>query len=246
MASALDNEIDHLVDQYLQVGASPTGGGGTRFVTSVERNAGGGTRPLSQYASPPVAVPYLEEYTAEGRSISASSTGVNSAYRRICLWANRKHFRLEKQRNEAAEREMAQCSFTPNTNTSERRWHAVEQPSPLYRDNRAWGYDEFITRHEEARTQREAQKRFEEEFWGSPGDKWRPHTTIPEPFELGRPLKFVIKSLESPYQRVAPVVKRQPDDVSSIEPPSVPTGLFSMKSSTAITQHSPSRNRPPA
>lgn len=171
-------------------------------------------------------------------SMSTMSAGGN-AYRRINMWSVRKQSRLEKQRREAEEEKLKECTFRPLRPTVDCDASLLE-PSAIYKDNKSWGFDAFVDRYVEARRKKDEETRYVEEYWASPGDKWKPQRTVPEPFELGQPAKnhYGISCLRSPFDTLAPKLRPQHYATpSTIEAPAVPSGTFSLRSSTAVIEH---------
>eukprot|EP00672_Neobodo_designis_P018558 CAMPEP_0174837506 /NCGR_PEP_ID=MMETSP1114-20130205/6792_1 /TAXON_ID=312471 /ORGANISM="Neobodo designis, Strain CCAP 1951/1" /LENGTH=375 /DNA_ID=CAMNT_0016071573 /DNA_START=57 /DNA_END=1184 /DNA_ORIENTATION=+ len=108
--------------------------------------------------------------------------------RRMAMWKARKERSLAAKRQEAAAKELEPCTFQPLVAEDvQRRLHSPDRllgPSSLYRDNRAWGTDEFLQRQERARKLKEEKKQHEQEVFSS-GSRWQHRTTVPRPFAIG-------------------------------------------------------------
>ena len=186
--------------------------------------------------------PDVHEYRSPSEASRPSSFYKrNPALRRIELWAERKKERRLQTELEVHSKALEECTFEPRV--SDRHQSELIAPHPLYKDNKAWGYDEFVDRLVAARAQREDRRAEIDAKLGGCGDRWKPELTTPEPFEFAKFSRKKIAALQKSYDLIAPIVR---DDhigtVSAIEGPSVPSGLFSVQASSVILDHSPKRN----
>ena len=108
--------------------------------------------------------------------------------RRMAMWKARKDRTIAAKRQEAAHKELEQCTFQPLVaDDVQQRLHSPERllgPSTLYRDNRAWGTEEFLQRQERARKLRQEKEQHAKEVFSS-GTRWQHRTTVPRPFAIG-------------------------------------------------------------
>ncbi|CUG05849.1 Hypothetical protein, putative [Bodo saltans] len=185
-----------------------------------------------------------------GRSYESpgSSARQDPTLRRIQLWAERREAKRAVMVYEKLQEELAQCTFHPireTTNLSDSSSIHLA-PSSLYKDNKAWGFDEFVDRLVTARDQKQLKEEEDERRKsGATGVNWQPGFTVPEPFEFNRYNRRPIPSLKSHYEGLAPVLRGEHEQsLSTIEAPSIPPGLFSVRPSNVIMDHAtPDRPR---
>ena len=244
-------DLDALVDQYLGVQHSverPVGHTAKSQVALQPESPSfaGNAAKLFQKTINAISASKPESEVHEYRSPSEASRPSNfykrnPALRRIELWAERKKERRVQTENEVQSKELEECTFEPRV--SDRNQSELIAPHPLYKDNKAWGYDEFVDRLVAARSQREERRVEIEMKLGGCGDRWKPELTTPEPFEFAKFSRKKIAALQKSYDLIAPIVRNEHiGTASAIEGPSVPSGLFSVQASTVILDHSPKRN----
>ena len=191
-----------------------------------------------------------------------------SYLRRISAWERRRQLRHLSARAQKSQGEMAECTFAPCLAAA--RWEyespevleRLKQPSALYADNKAWGFDAYVARQQEARERRREQLEYERKVLNQTnrsGDTFqRARVTEPQPFLLGkdRPVASYARSagtgaVEARKQHMHPRARwehkmavecraelEREVGPSMIEPPSVPPGLFSAPCSGTILQQS--------
>ncbi len=248
-----DFDLDALVDQYLGVQQnverplsqnlkrqaatpeSPSFTGNAAKLFHKTMNAISSSKPNSEVHE------YRSPSEADAASRPSSFYKKNPALRRIELWAERKKERRLQSENEVQSKELEECTFEPRV--SDRVQGDLLAPHALYKDNKAWGYDEFVDRLVEARVQREQRRTEIEAKLSGYGDRWQPKLTTPEPFEFAKFSRKKIAALQKSYDLIAPIVREEHlgQAPSAIEGPSVPSGLFSVQASTVILDHSPKR-----
>jgi hypothetical protein len=178
-----------------------------------------------------------------GRSFESPSSSARQdpTLRRIHLWAERRDAKRAVMVYERLQEELGQCTFHPireTTNPSDGSSVHLA-PSSLYKDNKAWGFDEFVDRLVTARDLKQMKEEEDERRKsGATGSNWHPGTTVPEPFEFNRFNRRPIPSLKSHYEGLAPVLRGEHvQSLSTIEAPSIPPGLFSVRPSNVIMDH---------
>lgn len=178
-----------------------------------------------------------------GRSYESPSASARQdpTLRRIQLWAERKDAKRAVLVYERLQEELSHCTFRPYRETTQISEASSQHlaPSSLYKDNKAWGYDEFVDRLVTAR-EHKATKEEEDERRksGATGSHWHPGTTVPEPFEFNRYNRRPIAALKSHFEDIAPQLRDEHEQtLSTIEAPSIPPGLFSVRPSHVIVGH---------
>ncbi len=245
-----DFDLDALVDQYLgvpqtaerpvsQSAKGPATPDSPSFAANAAKLFQKTMTAISSSAKPNAAVHEYRSQLGEGDGGRSSNFyKKNPALRRIELWAERKKERRMQSENEVQSKELEECTFEPRVD----RKSELIAPHPLYKDNKAWGYDEFVDRLVDARLQREERNAENEAKLSGYGDRWKPKLTSPEPFEFAKFSRKKIAALQKSYDLIAPIVREEHfGPASSIEGPSVPSGLFSVQASTVILDHSPKR-----
>ena len=134
-----------------------------------------------------------------GQSPSASQTPLG-VWERSSQWVKRRSLRVEDERRQKAEEEVAGCTFQPAI--APRKDPNAGSGVQIYGgDGRPWGVSEYLARQDEAR--RIAKQR--EERLKTPVDRWRNAPTVVEEFQLGRRENNVpIRALERPASGVTP------------------------------------------
>lgn len=167
-----------------------------------------------------------------------------AALRRIQLWAERKEAKRAMLVYEALQEELKECSFQPLRETVQVPKERLS-PNRLYKDNRAWGFDQFVDRVVAARIQKQQKKEEDElRIAGANGSNWSCTATVPQPFEFCKYNRNEISSLKKNYDSIVPIVRQQHfSEMSTIEAPSVPSGLFSLHASHAIIDNASPGNR---
>lgn len=182
-----------------------------------------------------------------GRSYDSPSTSgrQDPTLRRIQLWAERREAKRAILVYERLQEELRQCTFHPARETTDSDLSSQLSPSALYKDNRAWGFDEFVDRLVGAREQKKLKEEEDERRKsGVTGSNWHPGATVPEPFEFNRFNRRPIPSLKGHYEELAPVLRDGYENtMSTIEAPSVPPGLFSVRPSNVIMEHATPERR---
>eukprot|EP00756_Hemistasia_phaeocysticola_P036365 Hpha_TRINITY_DN16639_c1_g1::TRINITY_DN16639_c1_g1_i1::g.183604::m.183604 len=182
-----------------------------------------------------------------------------TVHQRAAKWQQRREEKLRDERARRDEEETRNCTFIPNKHRIEAATpaqqlttpHSSAHPSALppavaVEDNpawegppdtalyggsgRAWGYDEFVERHREAR--RQQMERDEGTFMTGRG--WRNEATVPQEFALGRrdQGRVGVNALRKPLSppRVGPSqgYSEEPSPAAEQAHPSFPSqGLFS-------------------
>jgi hypothetical protein len=267
--SQLDDLVDSLLGPSASGHPSPALGysaarGAVATGQSYDDDALTGATPLHLIAAQALREAKETHYVAgevpgqpdfRGSSVRSGSTAHQAAVdtqlmlRRMNMWRARKERNIDAKRREHDARVMEECTFRPlaSPELQQQAQHASEllAPSSLYRDNKAWGTDEYLERQEAARRLREEKRQHEEHVFAS-GAAWRHQSTVPKPFSLGShrhraPSSMAdggaangraMASVGSGSSRgMAPLVAslRQHFEVapSRIEAPSLPPGAFS-------------------